>query len=67
MSVDVRQEDASLPLVLCSLLQKEFSGAGSPGVGAIGPMGIAAGIPIPMSTHNRKGGRRGEEQDEEDG
>ena len=32
-------EDASLPLVLCNLLQKEFSGARSPVVGGIGPMG----------------------------
>ena len=40
-------DDASLPLVLCSLLQKEFSGARSPVVGGVGPMGITAGIPLP--------------------
>ena len=58
-------EDASLPLVLCNLLQKEFSGARSPVVGGIGPMGIAGGVTLPLGRQSRR--RKGEDHDDDDG
>jgi hypothetical protein len=58
-------EDSSLPLVLCNLLQKEFSGARSPVVGGIGPMGFAGGVTLPLS--KQSGRRKGEDQDADDG
>ena len=62
--MSVCHDDASLPLVLCNLLQKEFSGPRTPVVGGIGTLGIAG---IPASLPNRKGGSRGDEQEEEEG
>ena len=62
-------EDASLPLVLCNLLQKEFSGARSPVVGGIGPMGYPmgpGGVTLPLGSKQPRR-RKGEEGDEEDG
>ena len=52
-------EDASLPLVLCNLLQKEFSGARSPVAGGIGPMGF------PLNNKPRR--KKGEDQDDDEG
>ena len=55
--------DASLPLVLCNLLQKEFSaGVRSPVAGGVGPLGAPA---FPSNKHIRR--RKGEEHDDEDG
>ena len=63
-------EDASLPLVLCNLLQKEFSGSRSPIVGGIGPMGYPlgpGGVALPVGSKLPRTRRKGEEQDEDDG
>ena len=64
-SVSVPEDASNLPLVLCNLLQKEFSGARSPVVGGIGPMGFAGGVTLPLS--KQSGRRKGEDQDDDDG
>ena len=49
-------DDSALPAVLCNLLQQEFSGTGN-----------SPGKVLSGSSFNRRGTRRGEEQEDDDG